>query len=236
MINGYSAVCLAASLLLGGGMNMARATTLDVTLDTSDLINNPAGPFYVEFQLNDGSGTNDGNNTATITNFLFGSGGPGLTLSTTGGASGSMDSAVTITDNSFFNQFYQVFDPGQTLSFIVSLTNEVDPGPQPDEFTFAILDCSKTEIPTTSPANALLSIDITATPVVQTYRGSPSGVLGCNSATGIPLPAPTVSSAPEPRSVGLSGVGLAILCVLLYLFSRAKSAPSAYMLDDISGH
>ncbi len=54
----------------------ARADAIyNVSLDTSSLIGNAAGPFSLDFQFNDGSGTNDGNNTVTLTNFAFGGGG-----------------------------------------------------------------------------------------------------------------------------------------------------------------
>src|SRR5213075_2492166 len=76
----------------------------NVSLKTSPLIGNSAGPFYVDFQLNDGSGIGDGNNTVTINNFLFDGGNlVGSPLPPIGGASGSLFSFVSITDNSFLN-------------------------------------------------------------------------------------------------------------------------------------
>ena len=44
----------------------AHALLFTIEVDTAPLIGHPAGPFSLEFQLNDGSGTSDGNNTALI--------------------------------------------------------------------------------------------------------------------------------------------------------------------------
>jgi hypothetical protein len=199
------------ALCISMGAFSAQGALLHVVLDTTPLIGNPAQPFYIEFQLNDGSGNNDGNNTATIDNFEYGGGGPGLMISNTGGSSGSLDTGVTITDSGFFNQFFQEFSPGNTLSFDVNLTEFVDAGPQPDEFTFAILDCSQTEIPTTSPANALVSVDITSPLTINSFSGNPSGSLACNGSPGIPLSTPAVVVVPEPAAASLLLLGFIIL-------------------------
>jgi hypothetical protein len=45
-----------------------------VTVATSPLIGHPAGPFSLDFQLTDGSGLGDANNTATISNLSYGGG------------------------------------------------------------------------------------------------------------------------------------------------------------------
>src|SRR5918912_3642632 len=64
-----------------------------VSIDTSSLINHPAGPFSLSFQLNDGSGTGDLNNKAVISNFQFGGGGAAGTPTVIGDASGDLSSA-----------------------------------------------------------------------------------------------------------------------------------------------
>ena len=53
---------------------MAQAGEITVTLDTSVLIGSQAGPFFIGFQLADGSLTGDGNNAAVVSNFQFGGG------------------------------------------------------------------------------------------------------------------------------------------------------------------
>jgi hypothetical protein len=116
-------------------------------MNTAPLAGHTAGPFSLEFQLNDGSGTNDGNNTASLSNFLFNGGAAVGSPTLNGGASGNLTSGVTLTDNSFFNQFIQGFTAGSTLSFRLSLSTNVGSGGTPDQFSFAILDKTGTEIP-----------------------------------------------------------------------------------------
>jgi len=181
-------------LLVGAGVCQAQ-TLFTVSLDTSSLIGNANGPFSLDFQLNDGSGTNDGNNTAKLSNFNFGSG------TATGAAS------------SFVNELYQSFTPGNTLKFDVSLTGNADAGSTPDEFSFAILNSSFVEIPTTGAANAFLIADINPQGItIQTFAGAqPYAGIG----------APTVSSTvPEPGLLAMLGAGL--VPGLLLLRSRKR--------------
>ena len=63
---------------LSGVANHAQAQVVfHVSLDTSALTT-LAGPFSLDFQLNDGSGTGDANNTAILSHFTFGTGGSAL--------------------------------------------------------------------------------------------------------------------------------------------------------------
>src|SRR5579864_8228359 len=114
---GVQRVCvlLIGAMLVVAVAPIVGATTLNITLDTTPLTLPPGSstaPFSVFFQLTDGSGTNDGNNTVTLTNFAFGGGSatPGTTLF--GGAVGDLGSSVVLTDNSFLNSFTQGFTPG----------------------------------------------------------------------------------------------------------------------------
>src|SRR5579884_3177314 len=196
-----SVLALAVAAALGSSN---AAVIYDISITTAALIGHPAGPFSLEAQLNDGSGTNDANNTATMSGFTFGSGGPTGSPSLTGGATGSLSSSVALTDSSFFNQFIQGFTPGSTLSFKLSLTTNVDAGGVPDEFSLAILDKTAVEIPTTGPANALLIIDIDfSSPMVSAFATDTS----TSPAAGGPpirIAAPTVTlvttGVPEPGS------------------------------------
>ncbi|MHB8747257.1 MAG: NF038129 family PEP-CTERM protein [Gammaproteobacteria bacterium] len=191
---------------------VARGNALyDVTLNTSALIGHPAAPFYLEFQLNDGVGTGDTNNTAVLSNFTFDSGNAVGTPTLTGGASGDLTTTVTLNDSTFFNEAYQEFNPGNTLSFRVDLTTSVDPGPQPDQFSFAIFDCTLSEIPTLSPANALLAADINGpTPVMHAYAGDASSAPKCGG-NPIYVPAAVVTSVPLPAAGLLFSAGLMVV-------------------------
>lgn len=182
----------AASFL---GASLAHAQlTFKVSVDTSALLGTPASPFYLDFQLNDGAGIGNANNQAVISSFTFG-GGSALSPATTfGGAAGTLSSSVTLTDSSAFNEFYQPFVPGAWLSFLVSLTGNVESGPTPDLFAFAILDSSLMNLATLSPGtDTFLQIDINSTaPAIATYASIDGAV-----------PAPAIVPVPEPSTYGL---------------------------------
>ena len=131
-----------------------------------------------------------------------------------GGASGDLGSHVVLADEQFRNEFFQEFDPGPLLTFDVDLSQSVDPGPQPDQFSFAILDCNLIEIPTGGPADALVLVDIANPPRVRAFNGDVSRASDCG---GIPIsirvlePPPEV---PEPRMVVLLVVALSALAIV----------------------
>lgn len=172
------------------GVAAAHAAALfTVSLDTSALVGDPAGPFALDFQLTDGSGGGDGNNTAVVSNFNF------------HGGNWAGPASVSLTDNSFFTDFSQTFAAGSALSFNVSLTTAVDAGPTPDRFTFALLDKDGFEIPTLGFANEFVGVDLnSADPTIETYSSDPLA--------GINIPAPTITPVPEPNSALLT----ALLC------------------------
>jgi hypothetical protein len=170
----------------------------NVSIDTSPLIGNAAGPFMLDFQFLDGSGLDDGNNTVTLSGFAFGSGSPTGSASTFGGVAGDLLTSLTLTDTSFFNEFTQGFTPGNALAFVVDLTTNVDLGGVPDEFTLAILDSSGFQIPTLGPFDTVLLADITSgNPSLFSY-GSDTSRNAVASGEPIALAAPSVSQVPEP--------------------------------------
>jgi hypothetical protein len=197
-------------------LNIGHAAVMyNISMNTAPLIGHAAGPFSLEFQLNDGRGIGDANNTATLTNFLFNGGAAVGSSTLTGGATGNLSSGVSLTDSSFFNQFIQGFTPGSALSFRLSLSTNVDSGGTPDEFSFAILDHTGTEIPTlASFFDVFVQIDIdSANPVVHTFATDTSrtpegggGPINIASPTATP-----VSSVPEPTRLSLTLSGLAAL-------------------------
>jgi hypothetical protein len=206
-------------VVLSVAVGAARAGEIfTVTLDTNPLTLSPAadaGPFSIAFQLTDGSGTNDGNNTATLSNFDFGGGSASGTPTLYGvGTSGDLGSTVTLTDNDFFNAFVQGFIPGSSLSFLAGLTTNVDAGGTPDAFAFSILDSSGSSIPTVDPADTLLTVNIdSASPTILTYatdpnQGTASGDVSITMGAPVtnlltPVPEPTL---PLLMCVGLFGV------------------------------
>jgi hypothetical protein len=195
----------------------ARADVIDydISMDTAPLIGHPAGPFSLEFQLNDGGGTGDGNNTAVLSGFSFGGGAPVGSPTLIGGASGDAGTAISITDSSFFNQFIQEFTPGNQLDFHLALTTNLDAGGVPDQFTFAILDSSGSELPTESFFNVFVEIDIdSSNPAVLTFASNPtqSPIAG---GPPIDIAAPTATpsgtpSIPEPGSLALLATAVSV--------------------------
>jgi hypothetical protein len=196
-------------LLLGLSLalipSVGRASLiLGVSLDTSPLVGNPAGPFALAFTLIGGSGVGDANNTVTISNFSFGGGGPSGTPDVVGGASGDLSLTVTLTDSAFFNDFVQEFTPGSLLAFILTTTTNVDPGGIPDTFAFSILDGTGLPIPTLDPtgADSFLSVtfDDPGSPAFETFPADPNSGLG--------LGQPSVQAIPEPSSLFSGAIGL----------------------------
>jgi hypothetical protein len=159
--------CLLTTILAFASLLTSHASML-VSLDTSGLIGNPAGPFYLDFQFNDGTGAND--NLVKITNINLGGGtvlGPAALF---GGVSGDLLSGITLTDSDPFNEFFQSFSAGTYLSFQLSMTN-LFTGSVPDVFGFAILDANLYNLATYSlGSDQLLIATLDSTgPVIETF-------------------------------------------------------------------
>ena len=203
----FSALCQTAS----GGV------IYDVTLDAAPLVGHPAGPFYVELAFTDGSGIGDANNTVTLSEFAFGGGSALGSPLVFGGASGSLETSVTITDSSFLSLFAEQFAPGLQLSFTLDLTSNDDAGGTPDRLTFYILDSFGIPLPTLAPAgDYFLGVDLgSAGPAFDVWGSDPSRAPSVGDP--VSIPAPTVipeSSVPEPSTIYLLGGALAMMVVL----------------------
>jgi VPDSG-CTERM motif len=214
----YSVLGLIVSAFFFIEAPICRANLMfDVNLDTRGLIGHPAGPFYIDFQLNDGRGTGDANNMVTINNFMFADGNAvGSPLPSIGGASGSLFSSVSITDSGFVNEFTQQFNPGDTLSFSVVLltTNLEPPGFPPDAFSFSILDSLLSPIPTTNFADAFIFININSKNLTTANLGNSIFAGDPNQP---PLAGGDVISIGAPRIPGVPDTGSSISMLLIGL-------------------
>jgi hypothetical protein len=190
---------------------------VNFTILTGALQGDPAAPFSLDFQLNDGSGAGDANNTAVLSGFLFGAGGgPVGSAALAGGATGDLGSSVQITDSGFLNEFTQGFTPGSQLQFQLFLSTNVDAGGTPDQFSLAILDSSGAQVPALSFFDVFVEIDLDSTnPTIQTFASDPSRNTVAGGAP-INLAEPTFTSGsptPEPGSIFLAGCALVTMAL-----------------------
>jgi hypothetical protein len=175
------------------GVTAAQAQLFyHVDVNTAALGGSPSAPFALDFQLIDG-GSASANNTAILSNFTFGGGGATGSANLTGGAVGSLGSTVTLSDaSSSFNEFYQTFNHGTSLSFDVSLTRNQESG-NLDGFSFSILDKDLANITTTGPGDSLLYASFNSTLGITDIVASS----GTGAYSGI-----TVTAVPEPAETG----------------------------------
>ena len=196
---------VAACMMISASTSQA-GLIYHVDINTAPLVGSLSGPFSLDFQLNDGSGTLAGVNTVTLSSFVFTGGTATGSANLFGDATGSLSSTVTLTDDvSFSNEFFQGFSAGTTkIGFNVLLTTNVDPGPTPDAFSMAILDNTLANIPTTGLGDSLMLVNIDSASLslsdVQSFTStSPAGVTVAASAV------------PEPSSWLFMGSGLLAL-------------------------
>lgn len=200
---------------------VAMSDTIKVTLNTTPLLGHPAGPFSVFFEFIDGNGIGDANNAISISNVSFGGGSALGGTFAFGGASGSLESGVTITDNSFLSVFSERFAPGLEFSFFLSFSANDDEGGIPDRFTFFLLDDSGVPIPTIAPVgDYFLGADLGAAgPVIDAWGSDPSRALSVGNPVSIGPPSitlvssPPVTATPEPATVFLVASGFVAIAV-----------------------
>jgi len=189
----------------------SAASIFTVTMDTTSLVG--VTGLAIDFQLVDGDGA--ANSSVVLGEFDFGVGGQAIGVPLLiGGATGNLDTMITLTDTGFFNAFTQEFAAGTLLSFTVTLTADGIGLPAPDRFAFSVLDSAGFPIPTTGLADEFVGLDLIAPLTWSTAGTDPAR-------TTIQLEPPIVQPAevvPEPGSLLLCATGL------LYLGSRARRA------------
>lgn len=212
-------LAIAVAAMLAPAATHAATFNFHVDLNVSSLAGTPNSPFFLDFQLNEGSGTLA--NSVTINNFLFTGGSATGSPSTFGLATGSMGSSITLNDNASnaFNEIFQGFTAGTTdIQFDVTLSQN-SPGVTPDGFIISILDseANNPQIATTDFTNSsMVTVPIGAANTlgdVQTFTStSPAG------ATATVTPA----AVPEPSSMMalVGGIG----CLMTLRRRRAQAA------------
>lgn len=201
-----------------------------VDVATSSLIGDAGTPFSLDYQLNDGSGTQAAPNTAVISNFTFNGGGALNSPTLFGDATGSLPTHITLSDANFFaNEFFQAFTPGTKIGFDVSLTTNVDPGPTADAFSFSILDKDLLPIATTGDGDSLLFVDLNS-------ESLGIGAIETFSSTSIPGVSASVSAIPEANALpALLAIGGFIGCfeVLRHRLRRRGSRITPQLCETV---
>ena len=200
--------CSLPMLLLAAAAN--ADTIYSVTIGTAPLAADSSLPFYLAFELADGSGTGDGDNAAVVTNVQPGEVISGIAPTVFGnGVSGDLSTSVQMTDIDSFEYFAQPFFFSNFLSFQLDLTTNVDT-PAPDTFLFWILDSSQAPIPTLATDGldefAQIIID-SSLPTVQTYASDISRQTSAGETLALDEPEFTVNT-PEPAGILTIGLGL----------------------------
>ncbi len=165
---------LAAACMFLSATASHAALSFNVYINTSSLLSSPAsasGPFSLDFQFNDGGVLN--NNTATITSFNYNGGSAtGSAFLSDPGVTGNISSTVTFNNSAPFQELYQTFTPGASLSFAVNLSTAVD-GIVPDLFSIAILDSALQNITTNGFGDSLVQVNLdSASPTVAFSSGT----------------------------------------------------------------
>lgn len=201
----------AAALLCAPALKASYVFNVD--LNTAALAGAPNGPFFLDFQLNEGSDLSE-MTTVSISGFTFTGGSPTGSANITGSASGDIGSTVTLTasdPSSDYTELFQGFTAGTTdVNFNVTLPQQFT-GLTPAQLNVAILD-SETNNPQID-TNAPDTVSLVTAPILSSYSLSN---IGAYSSTDNPAGVTaTVTAVPEPSSIAMFGLGLAgMLCVL----------------------
>ncbi|MCW3061800.1 MAG: hypothetical protein JWQ02_3621 [Capsulimonas sp.] len=155
-----TSVLLAGAAFAFGAVTASAATLFETSFDTTTLPALAAGDHYTAyFAL---TGTSGG--VVLLTQLSAGIGGTLGTQNVTGSATSSAHGAM-LKSSSFVSEFTQDFTPGDHFDFVVDLSKVAVGAPDPDSFTFAILDSTGAPLPSYDQDNgfALTTIDLTKT-------------------------------------------------------------------------
>ena len=189
-----TAAAVVVSFLAYAGA-VARATTIDVTVDTSFLNGLPA---VLAFDFIDGGPPDN-----TVTLSALTSDGTQGSPSTTGNVTGTGPWTFSDAGGSAFNELLVPFNPmGTTLSFSFTTSDHPPAGAVPDGFSMFVLDASlatliKTDDPTGSDALFVFGIG-------QGFAGATQYE---PQQTGFAVTLTPVRPLPEPGSLGLALLG-----------------------------
>jgi hypothetical protein len=219
-------VMLAMCAMMALGQAAAAAPrTYNVTFNTAPLVGHTAGPFSLVFVTTDGGGVGDANNIVAVTDVDFHGGAPAGSPLLWGGASGSLETSVNLTDNNLVNLFAESFSPGSMLTFSVSLTAQDDDGGVPDHLSMYILDHSGNRLPTLAPyADVFIGLDLgSAAPPPDAFGSDPSRSIIAGGPIAIAAPvlglvdriptATTASIVPSPNVAGWNNSNVSVSLV-----------------------
>jgi PEP-CTERM motif len=207
-VNRMLQIITLASLAVVLAAVSARADggTVNVTVNTSSL----SGTQTIIFGITDGDGVAD--NNVALSDFNFGGGTAEGSPSYFGsGVSGDLSSVIAMDDSGFSALFEQQINVGSSLSFALATTDNFSGG-TPDAFAMFLCDSTvSTCYSDDAVSGAMLILNLTGGTV------SPSGFI-LNGASDQGLPAPVVTSpstsVPEPASLLLLAIGLALMWLL----------------------
>jgi hypothetical protein len=160
---------------------------------------------YLDFEFNPGDATSQAA-FVTISGFVPGGGLTGSPV-TAGSTSGTLPSPMTINNTAFFNDYFQAFNFGPQITFLVTLDGPALTAPngtstQGSSFGFAMFQSDQTTpLLTSDPNGFAITIDVNLDGTTTLHNFST---------------ATSVSVVPEPASLALAGAGLLLLLGLKF--------------------
>jgi hypothetical protein len=202
--------------LFGAPALRAQSLVFNVNLNTASLgaQDGANAPFYLDFQETYGN-TPEPANTVTHSNFQFTGGSAVGSATTTGTASGSLTSGVSLTASAStpFSELFQQFSAGTTDIRFTATVAEAGPViGVPTEFTTAILDNSLGSpaplYTTASDTESLVTLNLSPSNTLANvgFFSSTNSADGLTTVTGV-----SATAIPEPSTTAAVAGCLALL-------------------------